>query len=124
MFHLTISTFSLSFSKWIGPLDQWNALFEDISKKGYNMIHFTPLQERGVSNSPYSIYDQLRFDPNLFKSNDDAAKFLKELLAKNNLLSLTDVVLNHTANNSEWIREYPMQVTTWKTLHICNLLSS
>lgn len=94
-------------SKWIGPLDQWNALFEDISKKGYNMIHFTPLQERGVSNSPYSIYDQLRFDPNLFKSNDDAAKFLKELLAKNNLLSLTDVVLNHTANNSEWIREYP-----------------
>lgn len=94
-------------SKWIGPLDKWDNFFEYVSEKGYNMIHFTPLQERGVSNSPYSIYDQLKFDPNLFENNEQAAKFLRQLLEKNNLLSLTDVVLNHTADNSEWIREYP-----------------
>lgn len=94
-------------SKWIGSLDKWDSLFKEVSKKGYNMIHFTPLQERGISNSPYSIYDQLKFDPSLFESNDQAAKFIKGTLDKNNLLSLTDVVWNHTADNSAWIREYP-----------------
>lgn len=94
-------------SKWIGPLDNWDAIFAYIAKKGYNMIHFPPLQERGISNSPYSIYDQLRFDPNFFKSNSEAEKFITSTMKKNSLLSLTDIVLNHTADNSEWLRDHP-----------------
>lgn len=93
-------------SKWIGPqIDDWDPLFKDISVKGYNMIHFTPLQQRGVSNSPYSIYDQLKFDPKYFPEND--TKRLSEMLATHGLLSLTDVVWNHTADNSDWLREHP-----------------
>ena len=94
-------------SKWVGPLSDWDSFFAEVSKKGYNMIHFTPLQERGVSDSPYSIYDQLRFDPNLFSSNEKAIDFISSTLKKNNLLALTDVVWNHTADNSEWLRESP-----------------
>lgn len=95
-------------SKWIAPsTDKWDPFFADVSKRGYNMIHFTPLQERGVSNSPYSLYDQLKFDPNLFSSNDDAIKTLNTVLTKNNLLALTDVVWNHTADNSSWLRDHP-----------------
>lgn len=94
-------------SKWAGPLADWDVLFDHISEKGYNMIHFTPLQERGESNSPYSIYDQLNFDPHIFKSTDMAVDFIHQLMQKNHLLSLTDVVWNHTANNSDWLREYP-----------------
>lgn len=94
-------------SKWIGPLENWNSFFNKVSNKGYNFIHFTPLQERGDSDSPYSIYDQLRFDPKLFKSNDEAKKVISDVLNKNNLLSITDVVLNHTANNSEWLKDFP-----------------
>lgn len=94
-------------SKWIGPLDHWDEFFKEISYKGYNMIHFTPLQERGESDSPYSIFDQLRFDSGLFKSNDFAIKFIKDLMAKYKLMSLTDMVWNHTANNSDWIQEFP-----------------
>lgn len=94
-------------SKWAGPLEQWDELFSYIAKKGYNMIHFTPLQERGASNSPYSIQDQLRFDPALFKSNEEAVAFILKTLKKNNLLALTDVVWNHTADTSEWLREHP-----------------
>ena len=37
------------------------------------MIHFTPLQERGESDSPYSIYDQLKFDPKIFPGSDKDA---------------------------------------------------
>ena len=94
-------------SKWVGPLDNWDSVFKHIADKGYNMIHFTPLQQRGISNSPYSIYDQLTFDPGLFKSNDEAVSFIDGLLEKHNLLSLTDVVWNHTADNSDWIRSHP-----------------
>lgn len=94
-------------SKWIGPLDQWHEYFAYVSQKGYNMVHFTPLQERGLSDSPYSIYDQLNFDPKLFGSNEEAESFIKNVTAKNGLLAMTDVVFNHTANNSAWIRECP-----------------
>ncbi|ODV77006.1 glycoside hydrolase family 13 protein [Suhomyces tanzawaensis NRRL Y-17324] len=94
-------------SKWVGPLANWDDFFANVAKKGYNMIHFTPLQERGESQSPYSIYDQLRFDPEIFDSNDQAAKTVSSVLGKHGLLSLTDVVWNHTANNSAWIRDAP-----------------
>ncbi|EMG45880.1 GDB1 Glycogen debranching enzyme [Candida maltosa Xu316] len=95
-------------SKWIGPYEEnWDAFFKDVAEKGYNMIHFTPLQERGESDSPYSIYDQLKFDPKIFPKNELATKQIHKVLNDNNLLSLTDVVWNHTANNSEWLRESP-----------------
>lgn len=94
-------------SKCIGPLAEWDDFFNYIAAKGYNMIHFTPLQERGRSDSPYSIHDQLKFDPALFTSTKHATSFIHETLSKHNLLSLTDVVWNHTADNSDWIREYP-----------------
>lgn len=94
-------------SKWIGPLDQWDKYFAYVAQKGYNMVHFTPLQERGLSNSPYSIYDQLRFDPKLFSSNEEAVSFIKKVTSDHGLLSMTDVVFNHTADNSDWIRECP-----------------
>lgn len=94
-------------SKWAGPLDNWDSLFGYIAKKGYNMIHFTPLQQRGSSNSPYSIFDQLRFDPGLFESNDHAVLFISKTLDAHGLLALTDVVWNHTSDNSEWLREFP-----------------
>lgn len=94
-------------SKFAGPLEKWDDLFAYVSGKGYNMIHFTPLQHRGESNSPYSIFDQLQFDPTLFKSNDEAVKFIGGQLKSHNLLSMTDIVFNHTASNSAWIREHP-----------------
>lgn len=92
-------------SKWMGK--DWDKIFQKIANKGYNMVHFTPLQHRGESNSPYSIYDQLEFDPSFFRTKDDVAKMVQKLYNDYNILSLTDVVFNHTANNSAWLREHP-----------------
>lgn len=92
-------------SKWMGK--DWDKIFEKISKKGYNMIHFTPLQQRGESNSPYSIFDQLKYDPDFFGSATDVKEMVERLHKNYNILSLTDVVYNHTANNSEWLLEHP-----------------
>ncbi|CEP64670.1 bifunctional 4-alpha-glucanotransferase/amylo-alpha-1,6-glucosidase LALA0_S13e00298g [Lachancea lanzarotensis] len=93
-------------SKWMGS--DWDPVFEKIASKGYNMIHFTPLQKRGESNSPYSIYDQLQFDPTYFPDNvQDVQKMVDSLHQKHGILTLTDVVFNHTANNSSWLVEHP-----------------
>lgn len=100
--------------KWIGPLTRWPGFLEVFARKGYNMIHFTPLNHRGDSNSPYSIYDQLAFAPDLFEPGttiEDQHIQMSEMTAKMEkdygLLSLTDVVWNHTAENSDWLQDHP-----------------
>lgn len=103
--------------KWLGKLSEWTPHLETIAKSGYNMIHFVPLQYRGISNSPYSIFDQLKFDPNLFehkeqnKSEDEQRAIVKAMLSRieddYGALSLTDIVWNHTACNSTWLWDHP-----------------
>ncbi|KAK9455693.1 hypothetical protein V1511DRAFT_308976 [Dipodascopsis uninucleata] len=103
-------------SKWLGPYDTWNDKMRNIKKKGYNMVHFTPLQQRGESNSPYSIYDQLAFDPQVFRNGEqDLRALVKSMEEDHKLLSMTDVVWNHTANNSRWLREHPEATYNIKT---------
>ncbi|PYH49928.1 glycogen debranching enzyme [Aspergillus saccharolyticus JOP 1030-1] len=96
-------------SKFMGkyPTD-WDKHLNGISQRNYNMIHFTPLMKRGDSNSPYSIFDQLQFDDAVFPNGEaDVAQLVKKMEEKYGLLSLTDVVWNHTANNSKWLEEHP-----------------
>ena len=72
------------------------------------MVHFTPLSERGASNSPYSIYDQLKFDSLCFPNGEkDVATMVEGMEKEHGLLAMTDVVWNHTANNSKWLEEHP-----------------
>lgn len=53
-------------SKWMGSLEEWSPHLAEASKRGYNMIHYTPLQQRGESSSPYSLADQVAYDAELF----------------------------------------------------------
>ncbi|KAG9247506.1 putative glycogen debranching enzyme [Calycina marina] len=103
-----VSVFSI-ISKLMGKYpNDWDKHLAGISKRGYNMIHFTPLQQRGASNSPYSIYDQLAFDPECFPNGEkDIAKLVKNMEENYGLLGMTDVVLNHTAHNSKLIQKHP-----------------
>ena len=72
------------------------------------MVHFTPLVARGESDSPYSLYDQLTFDRASFpKGEKDLATLIAYLEAELDLMGMTDVVWNHTANNSKWLEEHP-----------------
>ncbi|KAL0579269.1 bifunctional 4-alpha-glucanotransferase/amylo-alpha-1,6-glucosidase [Marasmius crinis-equi] len=101
-------------SKWMGPLSRWREYLTEAKDRGYTMLHYTPLQERGESDSPYSIRDQFKYDPDLFEGErpDDGGveqvnTMLKVAKDEYGLLSLTDVVLNHTANDSSWLAEHP-----------------
>ncbi|KAG5721186.1 Glycogen debranching enzyme [Termitomyces sp. T112] len=94
-------------SKWMGPIVQWRKHFEEASQRGYTMLHWTPLQERGESGSPYSLRNQLKFDPAVSTDPCKIEQVLKVAREEYGLLALTDVVLNHTANDSLWLIEHP-----------------
>lgn len=96
-------------SKFMGKYPQeWSKHLGGIGERGYNMVHFTPLMVRGDSNSPYSLYDQLTFDKDIFpKGESDIEELITTMENEHGLLALTDVVWNHTANNSKWLEEHP-----------------
>ena len=101
-------------AKWMGKASSWDAMFSEASKRGYNMLHWAPLQQRGSSGSPYSIYDQRKFDSAILEDPKAADGGLKEIQAvvdmakkKYGLGGITDVVLNHTAFDSPWLHAHP-----------------
>uniref|UniRef100_A0A0R3RYQ6 HDGE_amylase domain-containing protein n=1 Tax=Elaeophora elaphi TaxID=1147741 RepID=A0A0R3RYQ6_9BILA len=99
-------------SKLLGPLDMWKERLKVAAKAEYNMIHFTPVQELGISNSSYCIADPMQLNPNFSTTEkrytyDDLATLIKDLEKDFHLLSLQDVVWNHAARNALWLLEHP-----------------
>ena len=79
-------------------------------------MHFTPIQRYGASYSHYSIADQTTIDDYYFDQaeslpKEGRLKVLKKtvdaLKEEFGLLGIIDIVLNHTANNSEWLLRHP-----------------
>lgn len=98
----------------MGIFERWESQLAFSAASGYNMIHFTPVQELGTSQSSYSIFHQLKLNSKLFPGNiaeESKWKMLSELVnkleAKHGMLSMTDVVWNHTADNSPWLVQHP-----------------
>lgn len=65
------------------------------------MIHFTPLQTLGESRSCYSLADQLTFNPEFSPEGksytwEDVGALVETLQTEWKMLSITDVVYNHT----------------------------
>ncbi|XP_068630910.1 glycogen debranching enzyme isoform X2 [Battus philenor] len=100
-------------AKCLGPLPRWERALRPARESGYNLLHFTPVQELGASNSSYSIANQLRLNPRFSGDGAREATFadVENLVAKLrndwNMLSICDVVLNHTANETTWLAEHP-----------------
>ncbi|KAJ1547317.1 hypothetical protein HK096_003443, partial [Nowakowskiella sp. JEL0078] len=100
--------------KWMPTIDLWEPFFAAFNYSNFNMVHYAPMNERGISNSPYSIYDQLMLSNDMFKvpmSEPEKENFLKYTLDKMynqyGIMHVIDVVWNHTACNSEWLQHHP-----------------
>lgn len=99
-------------SKLLGPIPTWEGKLRVAKESGYNMIHFTPIQELGGSNSAYSLSDQLHLNPKFNydgKTADinDVEAITDKMRRDWKVLSICDIVLNHTANESQWLQTNP-----------------
>jgi len=101
-------------SKCLGYFDNWKEKLQVAFKSGYNAIHFTPIQELGASKSAYSLKDHKKLNPmfNLENSSkqydfDNIAKLVEFIRTEWKMVSFTDIVLNHTANETPWLQEHP-----------------
>ncbi|XP_059200245.1 glycogen debranching enzyme [Centropristis striata] len=106
---ITIQTY---LSKCLGHLDDWPDRLRVAKESGYNMLHLTPLQTLGESRSCYSLADQLSFNPDFSPAGrsyswEEVGALVEKMRTEWNMLCITDVVYNHTASNSVWIREHP-----------------
>uniref|UniRef100_A0A8D8ADW6 Glycogen debranching enzyme n=2 Tax=Culex pipiens TaxID=7175 RepID=A0A8D8ADW6_CULPI len=99
-------------AKLMGPVGSWEAKLRVAKESGYNVIHFTPIQELGGSRSAYSLKNQLKVNPDFSNGKDHVVGFedvegvVKKMRQEWGMASICDIVLNHTANESIWIREY------------------
>eukprot|EP01022_Parablepharisma_sp_SALTPOND_P008156 TRINITY_DN135298_c0_g1_i1.p1 TRINITY_DN135298_c0_g1~~TRINITY_DN135298_c0_g1_i1.p1 ORF type:complete len:1666 (-),score=190.28 TRINITY_DN135298_c0_g1_i1:86-5026(-) len=103
------------FCRCLGKVQNWPKVFETQSKLGYNAAHFVPIQKYGISGSLYSLKDQLSIDdwyvddPNMPAEErlDLVKSAIGEIKENLNIMCFIDIVLNHTAVNSEWLVDHP-----------------
>ncbi|CAG0880925.1 unnamed protein product [Darwinula stevensoni] len=99
-------------TKCLGTFDEWKERLRVTKEAGFNMIHFTPIQELGNSLSAYSLADQLKLN-SMFSTKDrqyaieDVAQLVESMRKDWEVVSICDIVLNHSANESPWIQEHP-----------------
>ncbi|CRK94139.1 CLUMA_CG007658, isoform A [Clunio marinus] len=95
-------------SKCLGPLKTWEEKLRVAKESGYNLIHFTPVQELAGSRSAYSLADQLKIDPGFGNvTYEDVGKVVNKLRDEWGMASICDIVLNHTGNESLWLLDHP-----------------
>ncbi|KAH7828063.1 4-alpha-glucanotransferase [Monocercomonoides exilis] len=96
-----------------GALRVDKCALQPVIEAGYNMIHFAPICTLGISKSAYCIRNQLDIEPSVFGEDSSEKRFerlnhvVTRLRNEFGILSMVDVIWNHTSLDSPWVREHP-----------------
>ncbi|MFH4973467.1 hypothetical protein AB6A40_000176 [Gnathostoma spinigerum] len=104
-------------AKLLGTFPEWEDRLLVAKESGYNMVHFTPVQKLGASNSSYCIANPLELNPvfstscSTLQDRKYGMKALERLIEKMakewGILSIQDVVWNHAASNAPFLQKHP-----------------
>jgi starch synthase (maltosyl-transferring) len=95
-----------------GKFIDWEKHLIRASDMGFNWVFVNPIQYPGFSGSLYSIKDYFSFNELLIDSDDDKSpeEQIKETIRtadKLGLRMMIDLVINHSAVDSELLKEHP-----------------
>lgn len=95
-----------------GTFTQWPAHFNRAAAMGFDWIFVNPIQQLGASRSLYSIADPYRINPvfvdhSSSMSPEDQARHMVAQAKAAGLKVMVDLVLNHSAIDSQVVREHP-----------------
>jgi len=95
-----------------GQLSKWEQHFGRAAAMGFDWVFVNPIQRLGASGSLYSIVDPFSFNPRLLDpaSGGTPEDQVRQMLARAEAAGLKvmiDLVLNHCAVDSPFIREHP-----------------
>jgi len=98
------------FPRLAGPITKWGEHLARIEQMGFNCVFINPFHLTGASGSLYAIKDYDKIDPFFLSHGDngwnDFRNFIR--LVKNRGLKLViDLVVNHTALDSDLTRIHP-----------------
>ncbi|MEA3041611.1 MAG: hypothetical protein QOC65_1100, partial [Sphingomonadales bacterium] len=95
----------------VGTVSAWRAELPRIASLGFDWVYVNPFHETGGSGSLYAIRDPFRLDPRFRDegagSDDDQIRAFAEDAASHGLRVMTDLVINHTADDALLARERP-----------------
>ncbi|UMY19181.1 DUF3416 domain-containing protein [Methylobacterium organophilum] len=95
----------------VGKVSAWTAELPRIGQLGFDWVYLNPFHQTGGSGSLYAVADLDRLDPR-FRDEDGTpddeqiARFCRAADARG-LSVMTDLVINHTANDARLARERP-----------------
>lgn len=100
------------FPRLVASLNLWVQHLERIADMGFNSIYLNPFQQTGSSRSLYAIKDYYRLNIEFLPEGmdiDDFTPIRKFIKSCENygIDVFMDLVLNHTANESVLIKQYP-----------------
>ncbi|NLE00314.1 MAG: alpha-amylase [Fibrobacter sp.] len=100
------------FPRLVSHAGLWVEHLERIAQMGFNSIYINPVQETGGSRSLYAVKNYFRLNTEFLPPGADPEDFsiLTDFIQKaenSGITVYTDLVLNHTANESVLIDQHP-----------------
>ena len=113
--------------KLLGPVNEWESRLQVAKESGYNTVHFTPVHDLSTeSNSSYCIRDNLILNKNASQNGkyslDDVETVVNNMHKNWNMFSICDLVYNHMANDSEFLKKCPN--ATYNMSNTAHLISA
>jgi starch synthase (maltosyl-transferring) len=94
-----------------GTIAEWTAHLPRIAAMGFNAVYVNPFHDPGASGSLYAVRDYYRLNPRFrgaaTAADDEILRGFTTAAAAHGLRIIMDLVVNHTARDSELVKRRP-----------------